>query len=198
MSAMSNRRSSLTALKRRWAKHLSNVWSHLQYYRYEPNKPSRAAFLKLPQAEQEVWIEADEPDFAVRLYGDGYLGSSYQMNSFTLDDHLNAPKDYGIGGMIEAQMAGISTERVDEIEAGATLNDDEIEALQYAIAEDDYHGWDIHSGCYIKLRFGAVFAVYEGEDIGQGGASFELEHVFPDRRKAMAYLSSKPFIVIEH
>ena len=171
--------------------------SRLQYYRYEPNKPSRAAFLKLPQAEQEAWIEADEPDFAVRLYGDGYLGSSYQMNSFTLDDHLSAPEDYGVVSMIEAQLADISTERLDEIEEGATLHADELEALQYAIAEDDYHGWDIHSGCYIKLRFGAVFALYEGEDIGQGGASFELERVFASKRQAMAYLSSKPMIILE-
>lgn len=64
--------------------------------------------------------------------------SSYQINSFTLDEHLSAPEDYGIGGMIASQRVNIATERVDQIEEGATLSDDELEALEYAIAEQDY------------------------------------------------------------
>ena len=194
---MLNSMSSMQALKRRLAGPFADVWAYLQYYRYQPSKPSKSAFLKLTPAEQEAWIEVAEPDFGERLYGEGFLGSSYQLDPSTLDEHLQYPADYGLGGMIASQMEGISPDRLDEIEEGATLNDDELEALQYAIAEDDYHGWDIHSGCYIKLRFGAVFALFEGEDLGQGGASFELERVFTSKRQAVAYLSPKPMINLE-
>jgi len=41
------------------------------------------------------------------------------------------------------------------------------------------------------------FALYEGEDLGQGGASFELERVFSSRRKALAYIGSKPMAALE-
>ena len=170
---------------------------HLQYYRYDPSRPFKAEFLRLDLAEQEAWIKAEEPHYNDRLYGEGYLGGSYQINPFTLDDHLQAPEDYGVGGMIASQIVGVSAERIDEIEEGATLSDDELEALSIAIAEQDYHGWDIHSGFYIKLRFGAVFALYEGEDLGQGGASFELECVFSSKRKTLAYIGSKPMAVLE-
>lgn len=176
---------------------IKKAWSYLPYYRYEPSKPSKAAFLKLTLAEQDAWIEAAEPDYGERLYGEGYLGSSYQLDPSTLDERLQYREDYGLGGMIASQMPGISTERVEEIEGGATLNDDELEALHYAIAEDDYHGWDIHSGCYIKLRFGAVFALYEGEDLGQAGASFELEQVFRSKNSALKYVSRKPMAALE-
>ena len=194
---MPGRISSFKALKRLSTECLNNLWSHLQYYRYDPSKPSKATFLKLTLEEQETWIETEEPEITYRLYGDSFLGSSYQINSFTLDEHLSAPEDYGIGGMIASQRVNIATERVDQIEEGATLSDDELEALECAIAEQDYHGWDIHSGCYVKLRFGAVFALYEGEDLGQGGASFELEKVFKSKKYALQYVSSKPMAALE-
>ena len=197
MNILPYRISFLKALKRRLAERFSKVRSHLQYLRFDPSKPSKTEFLKLETLEQEAWIEEVEPDYGERLYGEGFLGSSYQLDPSTLDERLQYREDYGVGGMIASQMSGIGDERQDEIEGGATLNDDELEALHYAIAEEDYHGWDIHSGCYIKLRLGAVFALYEGEDLGQGGASFELERVFASKRKALTYLSLKPFIAMD-
>ena len=176
---------------------LRAFWVHLQYYRYDPSRPFKAEFLRLDLAEQEAWIKAEEPHYNESLYGEGFLGSSYQINPFTLDDHLQAPEDYGVGGMISSQLAQTSDERIDEIEEGAALSNNELEALSRAIAEQDENGWDIHSGFYIKLRFGAVFALYEGEDLGQGGASFELERVFSSKRKALAYIGSKPMAVLE-
>jgi hypothetical protein len=43
------------------------------------------------------------------------------------------------------------------------------------IAENDFDGWQTHSGQYVKVRFGAVYALYLGEDIGQGGVSLKFE-----------------------
>jgi len=59
------------------------------------------------------------------------------------------------------------------------------------------YGRKIHSGQYIKLRFGALYALYAGEDMGQGGASFELEHVFAHKKLALEYVSKKPMIALE-
>lgn len=126
-----------------------------------------------------------------------FMGSSYQLDPSTLDERLQYREDYGVGGMIASQIPGIGDERQNEIDDGASFNDVKIDALKVAIAEHDENGWDIHSGCYIKVRFGAVFALYAGDDVGQGGASFELERVFANKRQVMAYLSSKPMIVLE-
>ena len=64
---MSDRELSFKALKRWSVELLSSLWEHLQYYRYDPSKPSKSAFLKLTPAEQEAWIEVAEPDFGERL-----------------------------------------------------------------------------------------------------------------------------------
>ena len=76
-------------------------------------------------------------------------------------------------------------ERLEKIDDGANLTLEEVEALKVGIAENDFDGWQTHSGQYVKVRFGAVYALYLGEDIGQGGVSFELEAVFRSKSQTM-------------
>ena len=185
---------SIKALIRNLGKYLDKVWSHLQYYRYEPSKPSKAAFLKLTLAEQEAWIEANVPDYEDKLYGENYLGCSYQIDEATLAEYLEYREDYDVSGIIEAQLSNLTEERLVEIDDGSTLTLDELEALKLGIAEDDCDNWQTHSGQYVKVRFGAVYALYVGEDIGQGGVSFKLECVFKARRLAVRYLAIKPML----
>ena len=94
-------------------------------------------------------------------------------------------------------MPNISDERIDEIDEGAELTDEEPEALRNGIAENDESGWDLHSGFYFKVRFGALYALFVGQDIGQGGSEFELERVFKSRRLAVGYVSEKPMVARE-
>ena len=94
-------------------------------------------------------------------------------------------------------MPDISKDRIDEIYEGAELTDEELECLKSGIANSDESGWKLHSGQYIKARFGALYALYTGEDMGQGGASFELEHVFRNKNLARRYVSKKPLIALE-
>ena len=182
---------------RKFRKFWGDVWSYLQYYRHDPSKPSKAAFLKLTHDEQEAWIEANIPDYKVNLYGDNYLGCSYELDEDTLEDYIEYRDDYGLSGIVSSQLPNMTTERLEKIDDGADLTLEEVEALKVGIAEDDYHGWQIHSGQYIKVRFGAVYALYVGEDIGQGGANFELEAVFRSKSKAMLALNDKPMIALE-
>jgi hypothetical protein len=49
------------------------------------------------------------------------------------------------------------------------------------MAENDCDGWDTHSGFYFKVRFGALYALFVGQDLGQGGNEFELERVFANK-----------------
>ena len=103
----------------------------------------------------------------------------------------------GTPEMIVKQMPDISEDRIDEIYEGAELTDEELESLKSGIANSDESGWKIHSGQYIKARFGALYALYTGEDMGQGGANFELERVFANKKLALKYLSKKPMIALE-
>jgi len=182
---------------KKFRKFWGDVWSYLQYYRHDPSKPSKAAFLKLTHDEQEAWIEANIPDDEVDLYGDNYLGCSYDLDEDTLEEYIECREDYGVSGIISSQLPNLTEERLAEIDDGADLTSEEVEALKSGIAEDDYHGWQIHSGQYIKVRFGAVYALYVGEDVGQGGANFELEAVFRSKSKAMLALNYKPMIALE-
>jgi len=53
---------------------LRAFWVHLQHYRYDPSRPVKAEFLRLDLTEQEAWIQAEEPHYNVRLYGEGFGG----------------------------------------------------------------------------------------------------------------------------
>jgi hypothetical protein len=184
-------------LIRKLGEYLSNLWSHLQYYRYDPSKPSKAAFLKLTLSEQEAWIEATVPNHEGNLYGENYLGCSYELDEDTLAEYLDCRDDYDVSGIISSQLPNLTEERLEAIDDGADLTFEEVEALKSGIAENDFHGWQIHSGQYIKVRFGAVYALYIGEDIGQGGAIFKLETVFKSKSIAKRALDDRPMIALE-
>ena len=176
---------------------LFNGLEWVQFYIYDPSKPSKAEFLKLPVEDQQSWIEENIHEYAVKLYGDNYLGCSYDLDEDTLDEYLENRDDYGVSGLIEEQLPSLSAERAFEIDDGAELTSVELEALRTAMAENDFDGWDTHSGFYFKARFGALFALFVGQDIGQGGSEFELEEVFTSRGKAMEHVLDKPIVAME-
>ena len=173
------------------------LWVHIQYYRYEPSKPSRSEFLQLSLNDQASWIENNIPEYGVKLYGDNYLGCSYEIDENILEEYLDDRENYDTSELVSAQMPDISKDRIDKIYEGAELTDEELKNLKFGISENDESGWQIHSGQYIKLSFGALYALYLGEDMGQGGASFELEHVFANKKLALQYVSKKPMIALE-
>jgi len=168
-----------------------------QFYIYDPSRPSKAEFLKLSVEDQQSWIEANIYEYAVKLYGDNYLGCSYDLDEDKLDEYLEYRDDYGVSGLIEEQLPGLSEERAFEIDDGAELTSEELEALRTAMAENDFDGWDTHSGFYFKVRFGALYALFAGQDMGQGGSEFELEQVFKSRRLAVEYVAKKPMVALE-
>ena len=135
-------RSKLLVVRR----YLAIVWTQINYYIYDPSKPSKAEFLKLSDEDQLAWIEANVPKYVEKLYGDNYLGCSYEIDEDTVDEYLEYREDYNVLGLIGKQLPNISDERIDEIDEGAELTDEELEALRNGIAENDESGWDLHSG----------------------------------------------------
>ena len=102
-----------------------------------------------------------------------------------------------MSGLIEEQLPSLSEERAFEIDDGAELTSEELEALRTAMAENDFDGWDTHSGFYFKVRLGALYALFVGEDRGQGGSDFELEQVFRSKKLTLQYVSQKPMVALE-
>ena len=80
---------------------------------------------------------------------------------------------------------------------GAGLTSEELEALRTAMAENGFDGWDTHSGFYVKVRFGALYALFVGQDMGQGGSNFELERVFVNKKLALQHVLDKPMVAME-
>ena len=168
-----------------------------QFYIYDPSKPSKAEFLKLSLDDQQAWIEANVSEYAVKLYGDNYLGCSYDLDEDKLEEYLEYRDDYGVSGLIEEQLPSLSEGRAFDIDDGAELTSEELEALRTAMAENDFDGWDTHSGFYFKVRFGALYALFVGQDLGQGGSDFELEQVLKSKKLAVEYVSKKPVVALE-
>ena len=186
-------RSKLWVIRR----YLAEVWTQITYYIYDPSRPSKAEFLKLSVGDQQSWIEANIHEHETQLYGDNYLGCSYDLDEDKLDEYLEYRDDYGVSGLIEEQLPGLSEERACEIDDGAELTSEELEALRTAMAENDFDGWDTHSGFYFKVRFGALYALFVGQDMGQGGSKFELEQVYKSKKLAVEYVSKKPMVALE-
>jgi len=176
---------------------LSKLLAHIQYYKYESGKPSRSKFLWLTLNNQAAWIDRNVPEYEYNLYGENYLGCSYKIDEDIHQEYFDEREDYDTSGLIARQMSEISEDRIDEIYQGAELSDEELESLKAGIADSDESGWKLHSGQYIKIRFGALYALYSGEDMGQGGASFELEHVFANKKLALKYISKKPMLALD-
>jgi hypothetical protein len=186
-------RSKLWVIRR----YLRTVWTQINYYIYDPSKPSKTEFLKLSVEDQAAWIEANIPEYETQLYGDNYLGCSYDLDEDTLDEYLKNRDDYGVSGLIGDQLPSLSEERAFEIDDGAGLTSEELEALRTAMAENHFDGWDTHSGFYFKVRFGALFALFVGQDTGQGGCEFEFEEIPKTKQLALHHLSNKPMIALE-
>ena len=173
------------------------MWEYVHFYIYDPSKPSKAEFLKLSVEDQQSWIEANVPKYVEKLYGDNYLGCSYEIDEDMVDEYLEYREDYNVLGLIGKQLPNISDERIDKIDEGAELTDEELEALRNGIAENDESGWDLHSGFYFKVRFGALYGLFVGHERGQGGCDFELERVFANKQLALQQVSEKPMVAIE-
>ena len=120
---------------------LSKLWMHIQYYKYEPSKPTRSEFLRLDLNNQASWIENNIPEYDYNLYGDNYLGCSYEIDEDILQEYLDDREDYDTSGLIAEQMPDISKDRIDEIYEGAELTDEELECLKSGIANSDESGW---------------------------------------------------------
>jgi len=178
-------------------RYLAIVWTHISYYIYDPSKPSKAEFLKLSVEDQFAWIKANIPEYETLLYGDNYLGCSYDLDEDTLEEYLENRDDYGVSGLIKEQLPNLSEERAFEIDDGAELTSEELEALKTAMAENDFDGWDTHSGFYFKVRFGALYGLFVGQDLGPGGSDFEIERVFAHKKLALHYVSEKPMAALE-
>ena len=178
-------------------RYLAEVWTQITYYIQDPSKPSKAEFLKLSVEDQAAWIEANIPEYETQLYGDSYLGCSYDLDKDTLDEYLENRDDYGVSGLIEEQLPSLSKDRGFEIDDGAELTSEELEALKTAMAENDFGGWDTHSGFYFKVRFGALYGLFVGQDLGPGGSDFEIERVFAHKKLALHYVSEKPMAALE-
>ena len=88
-------------------RYLAAVWTQINYYIYDPSKPSKTEYLKLSVEDQAEWIEANIPEYETKLYGDGYLGCSYDLDEDKLDEYLEYRDDYGVSGLIEEQLPSL-------------------------------------------------------------------------------------------
>ena len=149
-------------------------------------------FLQLNSDQQLGWIDQNIEEYEVLLYNDGYLGCSYPTEQINLADYENYPLDYDTSGMIKNQLASITASRIDEIDEGTKLTDQEREALAISIAEEDTEGWLGHHGFQIDLDDGSVFTYFVGHSMGQGGASFNFIGIYTSKEDVIEVIQDEP------
>jgi hypothetical protein len=154
-------RSKLLVVRR----YLAIVWTQINYYIYDPSKPSKAEFLKLSDEDQLVWIEANVPKYVEKLYGDNYLGCSYEIDEDTVDEYLEYREDYNVLGLIGKQLPNISDERIDEIDEGAELTDEELEALRRMMNLDGIFIVAFTSRCGLVLCMACLLVTRGGKAV---------------------------------
>ena len=158
---------------------------------------SQQEFLSWDLDDQEEWIAENIPDFKERLFSDGYLGCSYPIEKIDLQEYRDYAEDYGTADLIARQGTPMSDQRVDEIDAGEELTDEEIESLFAAISEDDIDGWTSHHGFPVKLKGGSIFVYFFGYSMGQGGMEFTYSGVFSSRKELIESLSDEYALALE-
>lgn len=158
---------------------------------------SQREFLSWDLDDQEEWISDNIPDFEERLYGEGYLGCSYPIEKIDLKEYRYYAEDYGTADLIARQGRPMSDERVDEIDAGEELSDEEIESLFAAISENDIDGWTSHHGFPINLKGGSIFVYFFGYGMGQGGIEFTYSGAFSSRDELVESLSDEYSLALE-
>ena len=159
---------------------------------------SQKEFLSWGLYDQEEWIAENIPDFEERLYGEGYLGCSYPIEKIDLKEYRDHAEDYGTADLIARQGRPMSEERVNEIDAGDELTDEEIESLFATISEDDIDGWTSHHGFPIKLKGGRIFVYFFGYGMGQGGIEFTYSGAFSSRDELVESLSDEYSLALEN
>jgi len=158
---------------------------------------SQQEFLSWDLYDQEEWIAENIPNFEERLFSDGYLGCSYPIEKIDLQEYRDYAEDYGTADLIAQQGTPMSDERVDEIDAGEELTDEEIESLFAAISEDDIDGWTSHHGFPIKLKGGSIFVYFFGYRMGQGAIEFTYAGAFRSRSELANSLSDEYALALE-
>ena len=154
--------------------------------------PTIDEFLTLPANLQSDWISKNIDDYEMRLYGDGYMGISYPVDTDVLDQYIENPLDYGVSDLISKQIKDISETRLEEIVEGANLTKEEVDALKNAIAEDDIEGWTLHSGFELELADGNQFALFRGYGEGQAGPRYEYDLTLSSRDAALDFILEEP------
>ena len=86
------------------------------------NLPTVEEFGSFSSEEQLKWIEQNIEDYEQLLFGDGYLGCSYPVESIDLNEYLENRDEYGVSGFIAFNLTNISTVRQSEIDKGTKLN----------------------------------------------------------------------------
>lgn len=99
------------------------------------NKLSKQEFLQLTDNEQLGWIEDNIEDFENLLFGDGYLGCSYPVEQIDVAEYEEYRNDYGTSHIIQKAMGGLSLDRLEAIEEGAELTENERQLLIAGLGE---------------------------------------------------------------
>ena len=97
---------------------------------------SRQEFLQLTNDEQLGWIEGNIEEYEDLLYGDGYLGCSYPVEQIDVAEYEEYRDDYGTSHIIQKAMGGLSLDRLEAIEDGAELTENERQLLIAGLGEN--------------------------------------------------------------
>ena len=150
-------------------------------------------FLQLNSDQQFKWIEKNTPDYEMLLYDDSSLGCSYPLESIDFSEYENYPLDYDTSGIIQIELGNLSQKRMDEIDEGTKLTNEERYAIAKSIAETDSEGLLGHHVIKITLADGNLFAYFHSHSAGQGGFTWEFVSAHRAESEVVSHIKTLPF-----
>ena len=150
-------------------------------------------FLQLNSDQQFKWIEKNIPDYEMLLYDDSSLGCSYPLESIDFSEYENYPLDYDTSGIIQIELGSLSQKRMDEIDEGTKLTNEERYAIAKSIAETDSEGLLGHHVIKITLADGNLFTYFHGHSAGQGGFTWEYVSAHRAKSEVVSQIKKLPF-----
>ena len=114
-----------------------------------------------------------------------------------INKYLNDRDAYGVSSLISEQDPELGSERIEEIDNGATLTKAETYQLCKGIAEQDFYGWLTHNSFEVSFLDGNVYLYFQGESIGAASFDFKYKKPFQTYKLMLEYITDLPFSYVE-
>ncbi|MDB9965677.1 hypothetical protein OAD55_03790 [Planktomarina temperata] len=156
----------------------------------------RVKLLKASLAEQAIWLDENYPDHIIDAHNENNIGTLFPDLDRKLADAKSFQYGPDLGEWIYGIQEGIPPLRIEEIDNGAPLTDEETEVLKRLIIHEELNEEGGNACTYLEVVVGddRMISVYQGPIDGPGYRP-EFVGIFENINVAKVNLKSLGYFV---